>query len=89
VTLTEDQQLAYRERAGELYAHNTDDVQIDEDAHVSEADHGAWVQAWVWVDDPIDTRPEEAEDISHKFADESYADRHRGFGSNVKPVRQP
>ncbi|WP_234265166.1 hypothetical protein [Hydrogenophaga sp. NFH-34] len=26
-----------------------DDIQIDEDAEVSETDDGAWVSAWVWV----------------------------------------
>jgi len=26
-----------------------DDVEIAQDARVSEADDGAWVQAWVWV----------------------------------------
>lgn len=27
----------------------SDNVQIDDDASLSQADDGAWVQAWVWV----------------------------------------
>lgn len=27
-----------------------EDLQIYDDAPVSEADQGAWVQAWVWID---------------------------------------
>ena len=64
----------YRDLAREAYALG-DDVQVDDDARVSAADGGAWIQAWLWVEDP---EPEE-----------SYAEAHRGFGSNVKPVRQP
>lgn len=37
-----------RQRARADYA-TGDDVQIDDDATVSEADGGAWVAAWVWV----------------------------------------
>jgi len=29
--------------------HANDDLEIDDDATVSEADNGYWVQAWVWV----------------------------------------
>lgn len=36
-----------RELARALYA--SEDVEIEEDAEVSVADDGVWVQAWVWV----------------------------------------
>lgn len=37
-------------RARRLYAQGSDDdIEIDDDALVSEGDGGAWVQAWVWV----------------------------------------
>lgn len=29
--------------------YGSDDVEIDDGAHVSEADDGVWVQAWVWL----------------------------------------
>ncbi len=29
--------------------HQSHEVEIDDDAGVSEADAGFWVQAWVWV----------------------------------------
>lgn len=29
--------------------HQSNDVEINDDAGVSEADNGFWVQAWVWV----------------------------------------
>jgi hypothetical protein len=35
------------QRATEMYG--SDDIEIDDDASVSEATNGAWVQAWVWV----------------------------------------
>ncbi len=46
----------YRSKAAELY-HRGGDVEIDPDAAVSRGDdpassRGAYVQAWVWVDDP-------------------------------------
>jgi hypothetical protein len=44
----------YLTRAIEQYA--SDVINIDDDARLSYADHGAWVQAWVWVADP---KPEE------------------------------
>jgi hypothetical protein len=37
-------------RAREMYA--SDDIEIDDDAKVSEGDAGAFVQAWVWVPRP-------------------------------------
>jgi hypothetical protein len=37
-------------RARALYARDSDDdIEIDEDARVSVADNGAWVQGWLWV----------------------------------------
>ena len=43
-----------RDAAREIYG--DDDIQIDDDAKISnenpEKDGGAWVQAWVWV--PLD-----------------------------------
>jgi len=39
--------------AKEKYALGSDDnIEIDDDAHESRADDGAWVQAWVWVPNP-------------------------------------
>ena len=38
----------YRSRATEIWCN--EEVQIDGDAMVSASDSGAWVQAWVWVD---------------------------------------
>lgn len=29
--------------------HASDDINIDHDAKVSEADEGSWVQGWLWV----------------------------------------
>jgi hypothetical protein len=37
------------DEAREMYS--DDDIEIDDDALVSEGDGGAWVQAWVWVPD--------------------------------------
>lgn len=48
---TEEQIAAARDEYG------SDDIQIDSDAQISEADDGYWVQAWVWID-----APEEEED---------------------------
>lgn len=39
----------FMDAASALYA--SDDIQVDGDAELSEADDGAWVQAWVWVSD--------------------------------------
>jgi hypothetical protein len=37
-------------KARELYAKGSDDnIEIDENAKVSEMDNGTWVQAWVWI----------------------------------------
>ena len=36
------------DKAREQYA--SDDLEIDDDAKVSESSEGAWVQAWVWLD---------------------------------------
>ncbi len=41
----------FREKAGEKY-HSEGQIEIDADAVVSRGeDAGAYVQAWVWVDD--------------------------------------
>lgn len=32
--------------------HRDGEIEIDDDAIVSESDEGAYVQAWVWVDRP-------------------------------------
>lgn len=45
-----EQQVAYHadiEAARTKYA--DDDLEIDDEAFVSEADEGTWVSAWVWV----------------------------------------
>jgi hypothetical protein len=40
----------YRGAAKAQYAvSSNDDIEVDDDAAVSVADDGAWVQAWVWV----------------------------------------
>jgi len=44
LTLATDEELAAARRL-----HADDDVQIYDDAQVSEADEGMWVEAWVWV----------------------------------------
>ena len=36
------------ELARDQYA--SDDLEIDDDAKVSESSEGVWVQAWVWLD---------------------------------------
>lgn len=38
--------------------HAGDDLQIDDDATISEAEGGAWVAAWVWVEYPEEGAPE-------------------------------
>jgi hypothetical protein len=42
-----DQETDLRNTARELYG--SDDIEIDDDAKISEADKGTWVAAWVWV----------------------------------------
>ena len=45
---------AYAERkiiAKAVNEYQSDDVQIDYWAEVNKVDGGAWVQAWVWVED--------------------------------------
>lgn len=38
------------ERARARYAvPSDDDIEVDDDARISEGEGGAWVQAWVWV----------------------------------------
>jgi hypothetical protein len=37
----------YRKAATELWAN--DNLEVDQDATVSEGEDGAWVHAWVWV----------------------------------------
>jgi hypothetical protein len=43
----------YRARALEAarVRYAEDEVAIDDDAKLSEADEGTWVSAWVWVND--------------------------------------
>lgn len=49
------------DEARDMYANDTDDIEIDDGAEVSDArevpdgDGGVWVQAWVWV--PADRCP--------------------------------
>jgi hypothetical protein len=38
----------YRRQARDLYTN--DDIDIRPDAEVSVKGHGAWVQAWVWIE---------------------------------------
>jgi hypothetical protein len=38
---------AIRKKANELYA--DDEIEIDEDAIVSESEDGAFIEAWLWV----------------------------------------
>ena len=45
--LHEIEQAVFVEKARELY--QSDDIEIDDGAKLSETDDGAWVQAWVWV----------------------------------------
>lgn len=63
---------AYRQamiaRAREEYAN--DDVEIDDDARLSEADEGCWVQAWVWLD-KTDDETDEVEDNTPSHNNES------------------
>jgi hypothetical protein len=40
---------AFIEAARNIY--QNDDIEIDDDAKLSETDDGAWVSAWVWVND--------------------------------------
>jgi hypothetical protein len=42
-------QERYREAAKETY-HRQGEIEIDDNAIVSDSDDGAYVQAWVWVD---------------------------------------
>jgi hypothetical protein len=38
------------QRAREMYASGSEcDIEVDDDAKVSESDDGTWVQAWVWL----------------------------------------
>lgn len=38
------------DRAREMYAYgSSDDIEIDDNAEISQTDDGTWVQAWVWV----------------------------------------
>jgi hypothetical protein len=40
---------AFIEAARNIY--QNDDIEVDDDAKLSETDDGAWVSAWVWVND--------------------------------------
>jgi hypothetical protein len=51
---TED--LAYITRAlerAEEEGYQGDDIQIHEDAKIEKMERGGWVEAWVWVEDPL------------------------------------
>lgn len=53
--------------ARHLYADHTDDVEIDDDAQLSETDDGTWVQAWVWVyreENDVEEEDNDAEDVA-------------------------
>lgn len=51
-----------------MYAQGTDySIEIDDGALVSNADEGAWVQAWVWVPHPAD-EPDEDEGPEPPYA---------------------
>lgn len=42
-------------RARESYAQGSDDcIAVDDDAQTSQTNDGVWVQAWVWLGDPIE-----------------------------------
>lgn len=58
------EQEAYRAEmicaARQEYAQGSDnDIEVDDDAQLSQADDGTWVQAWVWI------RTAEDEEASH------------------------
>lgn len=55
--LTEEQAQKIRRKANSLYGN--DDVEIDDDARISEVDGGYWVQAVVWVPKPKAVENEE------------------------------
>ena len=49
---TDTPELPAVARAREMYClGSNDDIEIDDKPKVSVADHGTWVQAWVWVQD--------------------------------------
>lgn len=48
------------QQARESFMHLGDDIKIDDDAQISEAENGIWVQAWIYVpypDEPEDDTP--------------------------------
>jgi hypothetical protein len=47
---TKREREALLEKARDRYARDSDDdIEIDDDAKLSETENGTWVQAWVWV----------------------------------------
>lgn len=53
-SLSEKQEVFYRDKARVLWADpSSDDIEVDDDAKLSETDNGVWVQAWVWVAKPL------------------------------------
>ena len=42
---------AYTAQARQQYAASSDNIEIDDGPEVSVAESGAWVAAWVWVDE--------------------------------------
>lgn len=60
----EENEKSIRQRAREKYAYGSDnDIEIEEDAAISEADDGYWVAAWVWL-----FKPEQDEPVSYEDA---------------------
>jgi hypothetical protein len=45
----EQKRQQYITAARDLY--QNDDIEVDDDAKLSENEHGAWVQAWVYVNE--------------------------------------
>lgn len=39
----------YKHLARKMYSEGNDDINVDDDAKLSEGSDGVWVQAWVWV----------------------------------------
>lgn len=48
--LMPEEELKYwRQQARQAWCVTHDNIQIDDDALISETDEGVWVNAWVWV----------------------------------------
>ena len=44
-----EEQKALCHKAVAKYAHNTDDIEVDQNAPLSKSDDGCWVQMWGWI----------------------------------------